>query len=559
MDKSPIEIKLQIINDLNKACKNLKADLKADYYNPYVYGLLSFLIKKNFEDLDYRIRKYILFLEINNAPVLKIDDTLQFIEKNVFNEGNLELITYYLTHSKEKNMDYYIIKNFIVDLSFSNELLIRNKIKVRLLVDLLNEYDVNTLNKHNLKLIHHLILSINLNPIKNFSSIKEVKKSYWLLIFWIKNILKHNGLIAVYQNYLTTLNYLPTTIKFSWTKKNEQIIKRIFEVVPTEKLRKFIAYTKMKNVLEINKACPDLFYKITPSKDEFLNSDCLIVPFLKGIIVPEVYLKNFGIMRSEENKVFIHFLNNGRLRDYDKLLIKMDRKASHELRNLKTNDKLEFWEYFFVARLLSEGINYEFAREVFRNIRGEKIDYNFWADAMTLLFKKGIKIRDVNAVMDYVTYEFIDQNKTIDLKTKNLTNLLADSRKWHDKHRELKVPNKKLRNSFIEDFHFEDDENEKYTIKQLHTTRELFKEGDDLHHCVYNYAKSCIFSNRFIFSLRILKNESEKKLITIELANKTIVQAKGLYNRFVNEKELEIIKCWAQDKGLIMSFSTGYN
>ena len=559
MEKSPIEIKLQIIQDLNKACKSFKSGLISESYCPYVYGLFSFLSKKGYADFEKRIKQYVDYLEITNSPILKIDDALQFIEKNVFNNSNIELITYFLTHSKEKEMDYYIIRNFILQLSFSHEPLPKNKMKVRLLVELLNEYEVNTLNKQNVKLILYFILKINLYPVKNYLSLKEVKKSYWLLIYWIKNILHHNGLLAVHQNYLTTLNHLPSAIKFSWTKKNIQIINRIFQIVPTEKLRKFIAYTKMKNVLGINKYCPELFYKYTPDKEEFLNTDCLIEPFLKGIIVPEVFIKKFGIMRTEENKVFIHFLNGGRLRDYEKLPIKMDRKASHELRNLKTNDKLEFWEYFFVARLISEELDYEYAREVYRNIRGYLIDYNFWADTMVLLYKKGLKYRDINEVMDYISHELVAQNKNTDLKTKKLANLLSDSRKWHDNHKELKVPNKNLRKSFIDDFYFVDAENEKHVIKQLLTTRELYIEGEELHHCVYNYASSCIFSNRFIFSLRLLKDGDEKKLITIEVSNRTIVQAKGLYNRYVESKELEIIKCWAQEKGLTLSVSTGYH
>ncbi len=558
MEKSPLEIKIRIINDLKNVPVFLNGSLATEPYCSYAYGLLSFLNKKKNLDLEYVIKQYVTYLEIENAPILKIDDAILFFEKNILNDNNIELISYYITQSKEKNMDYYIVRNFISQLSFSNELLPKNKIKVKLLVDLLNEYDVNKINKQNLKLIHHFILSINLKHIKNYLCAKEVKKSNWLLIYWIKNILNHNGLIAVYQNYLTTLNYLPTAIKFSLTKKNEKIINRIFKIVPTEKLRKFIAYTKMKNVIEINKACPDLFYKITPDKEEFLNTDCLIKPFLKDIIIPEVYLKNFGIMRSEENKVFIHFLNNGRLRDYEKLLIKMDRKASHELRNLKTSDKLEFWEYFFVARLISEGINYEFAREVYRNIRDNKVDYNFWADTMALLFKKGLNIRFINEIMDYINFEFLEQNKKIDLKTKKLSNLISNSRKWHNNHKELKVPNKNLQKSFIDDFYFENSENEKFVIKQLHTSRELFLEGDELHHCVYSYTKNCISSNRYIFSLRILNENEEFKLITIEVINRSIIQAKGLYNRLVNNKELEIIKNWAQEKGLTLSFYTGY-
>ena len=548
MEKSSAELKAGIIIDFKNALCDLKNGNRLDFYSPYVNGLLSFLYKKDLIGKEIFINQYINYLEINSSPVLKIDDAILFLEKKLFNENTIELIDFYLSNSVEKKMDYDIVRNFIMQLSYSNEHNEKLKMKIKLLLYLLNQFEVNKINKQNIKLIQYLILKINLYPIKNYSCFKEVIKSYWLLVFWIKKFLMNNDLIAIHQNYLTTLINLPSPIKFGWTKKNEKLIDRIFEIVPTEKLKKFIAYTKIKNAIEINKAFPDLFYKITPDKNEFLNAENIIEPFLKNIIVPEVYLKHFGIMRSDEVKLFIYFLKGGRLRDYQKMAVSMDRKASHELRNLKTSDKLEFWEYFFVAQLISEGVTYEFAREVFRNIRGINVDYNFWATTMTLLYKKGLTIRHVNELMDYINDEVFVQNKKIDFKTKKLGNLISDSRKWHNKHKELKVPKKLLRKSFISDFYFKDEET--FVIKQLLNTRELFLEGDFLHHCVYTYANSCIFTNRFIFSLRIITEMAENRLITIEVHNKSVVQAKGLYNRLAERKEYEIIKKWAEKNGL---------
>jgi hypothetical protein len=92
----------------------------------------------------------------------------------------------------------------------------------------------------------------------------------------------------------------------------------------------------------------------------------------------------------------------------------------------------------------------------------------------------------------------------------------------------------------------------------LLTTRELFLEGEDLHHCVYNYSNSCIYNNRYIFSLRILNDKEEKKLITLEVLNRNIIQAKGLHNRLINKIEFEIIENWAKEKALTLSIYTNF-
>jgi hypothetical protein len=84
MEKSPLEIKIRIINDLKNVPVFLNGSLATEPYCSYAYGLLSFLNKKKNLDLEYVIKQYVTYLEIENAPVLKIDDAILFFKKKIF-------------------------------------------------------------------------------------------------------------------------------------------------------------------------------------------------------------------------------------------------------------------------------------------------------------------------------------------------------------------------------------------------------------------------------------------------------------------------------------------
>lgn len=57
-----------------------------------------------------------------------------------------------------------------------------------------------------------------------------------------------------------------------------------------------------------------------------------------------------------------------------------------------------------------------------------------------------------------------------------------------------------------------------------------------MNHCVASYIKRVVDGECLIYFLRKTE-EIETSLVTVEVRNKAIVQAKGLHNRHINAKE----------------------
>ncbi len=96
----------------------------------------------------------------------------------------------------------------------------------------------------------------------------------------------------------------------------------------------------------------------------------------------------------------------------------------------------------------------------------------------------------------------------------------------------------------------------KYEITQLTKTKELITEGNKMHHCVATYASSCIKKWCSIFSFRVTNHHQGKfdePEVTLEIRNKTIVQARGKYNRTPHPYHMQMINSWADANGIKFS------
>ena len=80
-----------------------------------------------------------------------------------------------------------------------------------------------------------------------------------------------------------------------------------------------------------------------------------------------------------------------------------------------------------------------------------------------------------------------------------------------------------------------------FIIKMPNNVQEIRNEGINLNHCVYSYVNRILEGRCHIMFLR-LKNSPEDSLVTLEIIDNKVVQAKGNYNRSVTEKEKEVIK-----------------
>ena len=96
-----------------------------------------------------------------------------------------------------------------------------------------------------------------------------------------------------------------------------------------------------------------------------------------------------------------------------------------------------------------------------------------------------------------------------------------------------------------------------YVIMPPKNTRDVRQEGNSLNHCVASYIKRIIDNETTILFLR-KKDKKDESLITLEVRNGNIVQARGACNRKVNKEELSVIKRYAENRELHLSAGVGY-
>ena len=94
------------------------------------------------------------------------------------------------------------------------------------------------------------------------------------------------------------------------------------------------------------------------------------------------------------------------------------------------------------------------------------------------------------------------------------------------------------------------DETRLWTVRELTSRRELLAEGRDLRHCVASYADSCRRRFCSIWSLGVQAGGRRKRLVTVEVRNRTIVQVRGKANRLAGEREWPLLRKWAAQERL---------
>lgn len=95
-----------------------------------------------------------------------------------------------------------------------------------------------------------------------------------------------------------------------------------------------------------------------------------------------------------------------------------------------------------------------------------------------------------------------------------------------------------------------------YVIMPPKNTKDVRQEGNSLNHCVASYIKRIIDGETTILFLR-KKDKKDESLVTLEVRNGGIIQARGAHNRKVNKDELAVIKRYAENRELEISAGVG--
>lgn len=98
-------------------------------------------------------------------------------------------------------------------------------------------------------------------------------------------------------------------------------------------------------------------------------------------------------------------------------------------------------------------------------------------------------------------------------------------------------------------------ESEKFLIVPPNEADEIRDEGARLNHCVHTYIDRVIEGHTCIVFMRE-KKKPEAPLVTVEIRDNAIVQARGKYNRATTPQESEFLKQFAKEKTLEVSAYT---
>lgn len=290
--------------------------------------------------------------------------------------------------------------------------------------------------------------------------------------------------------------------------------------------------------------------------------------FFKYLLVkykaPAYVIDHFQYLTYNEIDIVIASLNGLNLRKHQLFQVAPTRNEFSELMTLEAQDFLVkdnvLLRGLIAVKLINLGLNVDF---VFTFIRVSKVfqsnpnkyinDIDFWSKALQLTSAgRGYLHYNLTDIIDFLEYMKYSSGEDYSLKGRTTDSLLRAVDIWHGRvfsetHKTLR----KMKWPGIEsefDLTFEFKENT-YKCVQLKSGKELYREGNALEHCVITYAHSCFNSQCTIWSMQIQKKSSFKRMMTIEVIDKTIVQARKEKNNVPNSAEIQLLKDWSERMG----------
>ena len=302
---------------------------------------------------------------------------------------------------------------------------------------------------------------------------------------------------------------------------------------------------------------PALFEGLNYSENHQISFPVIINDLLTKYKIPFVLSKFFSSPHLTEfgSDLVAHCLSGKNIVYYDKLPFKLTKKMAHVFQEITFDFKgFNECDYLCFSAFYLKTQDMEYAQEVTKAI--VKLgNFDFWLETLTLWHQRGLVTNNIKPVVQYFQSVVFDLGIGFNLKTKTLDELRHDILDWEHSIRTLS------RYSQVRYFpsfganEFEILYNQSnYCIDQVRTNVELYFEGKTLKHCVYSYEERCVRGESYIFSLYLKGSKFDyfrrKLLVTIEVCDRKIVQARGLSNRKINTSESHVIKTWAETNNL---------
>lgn len=147
--------------------------------------------------------------------------------------------------------------------------------------------------------------------------------------------------------------------------------------------------------------------------------------------------------------------------------------------------------------------------------------------------------------------DYLDMCVSMDIKPTLYSSYLKQTHDITSRNYEVKLTEEQAEmfENAYKDFKPFVTEDKTYSIVRPKNADDIKHEGSALNHCVYSYLSKIIKRNCLIVFLRKTK-DTDKPLVTIEVENKAIVQARGASNRSITEDEYKAICEYAKKNKL---------
>lgn len=147
--------------------------------------------------------------------------------------------------------------------------------------------------------------------------------------------------------------------------------------------------------------------------------------------------------------------------------------------------------------------------------------------------------------------DYLDMCVSMDIKPTLYSSYLKQTHDITSRNYEIKLTEEQAEmfEKVYKDFKPFVTEDKTYSIVRPKNADDVKREGSELNHCVYSYLSRIIKRNCLIVFLRKTK-DTDKSLVTIEIENEAIVQARGASNRSITEDEYKAICEYAKKNKL---------
>lgn len=548
MKKDVVElIKTNKVNELKK----LDTNIPAEKYLLSTYNILKTISKIKTEEF---FREYQTLILHKKIPLLNYE-TITKLYKVWLHNPNICNDLIYLANQ----INFYVkdesVWNIIINKSL-NFGLAKNELSHRyfLISKLFNEHVILKEDTHLIQNVLKALLNKPFSKDDLSISKKQLYAKYKLFFLWAKAIadeyrLKDYEKLNIEHNNMYEKHFNLKT--FNGVDNNDflDFIAFLNKTISISYVNKYMI-EQLKQLFDLYKVKPSLFEKGVSEGDKFQGDDILKYCF-KDYKVSGVFINRFFDLKSDEKKWLYQTLKGKNLIYAKNTPLPMTKKAVHIFRGLNQNTRFNVKEALVYASILSNDVDEQYAREVVNSIKNFS-ESKFWVITMVSFYKKGLTLENVSTSMDYIYDKAFTREIEVKWKAKNVANLLKESQDWHYEianrleFQRVRVKKSVFKVSRIPYFKLEVD-NVLYSIKQIQNSEELYLEGKNLNHCVYSYNRFCKDNICEIFSLR---KENNKSLITIEVRNGKVVQARGAYNRPLETFERSIISKWADESAI---------